>query len=131
VNARFIYIAVQTFPGAATADDFDTSNQYDSILAAAAAQASLGWTEQASTQGAVAVVDITGPDNHALAGAIATAQAKRPLGPDMQTVLTFHETAQGHYVATATLPRPGQWDLALNVAQGGHTAHVTRRIVVR
>lgn len=131
VNARFIFIAVRTFPGAATADDFDTSNQYDAILAAAAAQASLGWTEQASTKGAVVMVDVTGPDNQALAGALATAKARRPLGPDMQTTLTFHEITPGHYVATGTLPRLGQWDLALSLARSGHVAHVTRRVVVK
>lgn len=31
VNARFITIAVTTFPGEVTAQDFETSNRYDTI----------------------------------------------------------------------------------------------------
>jgi nitrogen fixation protein FixH len=75
-------------------------------------------------------VDLTGPDHHALAGATVTAQARRPLGPDMQTALTFKEAGPGHYITATVLPLAGQWDLMLNIAQGGHAAHVTRRVIV-
>jgi nitrogen fixation protein FixH len=130
VNARFIYIAVQTFPGAATNDDFDTSNRYDAILRAAEAQHALGWTETVGARGGAAVVELTGPDHHALTGAAVAAQARRPLGPDMQTSLKFNEAAPGRYVARTALPLSGQWDLMLNIAEGGHTVHVTRRVLV-
>jgi nitrogen fixation protein FixH len=131
VNVRFIYIAVSTFPGAASNDDFDTSNRYDAILKAAAAQDALGWTEAASAQGLTAVVDLTGPDHRPLTGAALTANAERPLGSDTFTALAFTQAAPGHYVATSALPMPGQWDLKLQVAASGHTVRVTRRIVTR
>jgi nitrogen fixation protein FixH len=130
VNARFIYIAVQTFPGAATNDDFDTSNRYDAILRLAQAQDALRWTENVQVQSGAPVMDLSGPDRHALHGAHVTAQARRPLGPNMQTPLAFNEATPGHYVAGTTLPLPGQWDVMLNIDQGGHTVHVTRRVLV-
>jgi nitrogen fixation protein FixH len=131
VNARFIYVAVTTFPGEASSDDFDTSNNYDIILKHVAAQDALGWTEQAKAQGANATIDLTGPDHKALTGATIAAQAERPLGPDMTTKLTFTEAAPGHYVSVPALPRPGQWDVKLTIGQGGHTVHVTRRLMVK
>jgi nitrogen fixation protein FixH len=131
VNVRFIYIAVSTFPGAASSDDFDTSNRYDSIMRAVAVQDALGWSEAASAQGLAAVVDLTGPDHKKLAGAAVTANAERPLGSDAVTALAFKEATPGHYVATSALPLLGQWDLKLQVASSGHTVRVTRRIVVR
>jgi nitrogen fixation protein FixH len=131
VNVRFIYIAVATFPGVASQDDFDTSNRYDRILRAVAAQNAIGWAVQAQAEGARPVLDLGGPDRLALTGASVTATALRPLGPDLSTRLNFRESPAGHYVAIETLPRPGQWDLQLAIARAGHMVRVTRRIVVK
>jgi nitrogen fixation protein FixH len=131
VNVRFIYIAVSTFPGAASTDDFDTSNRYDAILNAVAQQDKLGWTETVSAQGMAPVVDLTGPDQNPLTGATLTSSAERPLGTDPAIAVTFTEAAPGHYVAASALPMHGQWDLKLNIVQAGHSAHVTRRVVIK
>jgi nitrogen fixation protein FixH len=131
VNARFIYVAVTTFPGEASSNDFDTNNRYDKIMVAVEAQNALGWSETAGVQGLAAFVDLTGPDHQKLAGAVLTGTAERPIGTDAPVAMAFHETAPGHYVADRALPMPGQWDLKLRIAQGGHNALVTRRIVTR
>jgi nitrogen fixation protein FixH len=131
VNVRFIYIAVSTFPGAASSDDFDTSNHYDSILKAVAAQDALSWTEAASAIGMTAAVDLTGPDRKPLTGAALTANAERPLGSDAVIAVSFKESSPGHYVASSAMPLPGQWDLKLHIVRSGHEARVTRRIVTR
>jgi nitrogen fixation protein FixH len=131
VNVRFIYIAVATFPGAASSDDFDTSNRYNTVLAAVAAQDALGWSERASAQGAVPVVDLTGPGQRKLADAQLVAQAERPLGNSALVDMSFAETSPGHYVGSTALPAPGQWDLRLQITQGAHHARVTRRILIK
>jgi len=131
VNVRFIYIAVSTFPGAATNDDFDTSNRYDAIMRAAAEQDKLGWAETVDAQGLVPVVDLTGPDHTPLTGAKVTSDAERPLGTDPSVSLIFSEIAPGHYVAKTALSMRGQWDLKLHVVQAGHSARVTRRLVLK
>ena len=131
VNVRFVWIAVSTFPGAASSDDFDTSNNYNSILSAVAVQNALGWSERAGNQGRAPLVDITGRDQKPLAGAQVTAVAERPVGVFKPVAMTFSEASPGHYIGTQALPMPGQWDIKLRIAQGGHTARVTRRIVVK
>jgi nitrogen fixation protein FixH len=131
VNVRFIYIAVSTFPGAASSDDFDTSNRYDSILNAVAAQDKLGWTSVADTAGAVPFIGLTGADRQPLTGALINAEAERPLGNDPALQLAFSETAPGHYTAASALPLHGQWDLKLRITQSGHSVRVTRRIVIK
>lgn len=131
VNARFIYVAVTTFPGAATSDDFDTSNNYNRLMANAEKQDKLGWSARTSGDGMVPAVDLTGPDHAPLGGAAMTAQAERPLGTFAPVAVTFAEAAPGHYVAAAALPMPGQWDLKLTIAQGSHTIRITRRVILR
>jgi nitrogen fixation protein FixH len=131
VNVRFIVLAVATFPGAATNDDFDTSNRYNAVLEAAAAQDALGWSELASARDAVPVIDLTGPDHKPLAGATLSVQAERPLGNADALPVSFLQIAPGHFVAAGPLPERGQWDLRLQVVQGGHKVRVTRRILVK
>jgi nitrogen fixation protein FixH len=130
VNARFIYKAVTTFPGAASSDDFDTSNAYDSVLAAKARQDALGWTEQVSAHGNVPVISLTGPGGVVLDNAVVTAQAERPIGTDVPLVLNFTR-AGGVYAANSALPAGGQWDLRLDVWQAGHEVRVTRRLIIK
>jgi nitrogen fixation protein FixH len=131
VNARFIYVAIATFPGAASNDDFDTSNRYNSVLAGVAAQNALGWTEQARADGSTATIDLTGPDHRPLAGAIVTAGAERPIGTAAPLDVAFREAVPGHYVATTVFPQAGQWDLRLRIAADGHQVRVTRRVIVK
>lgn len=129
VNARFIYMAVTTFPGAAATDEFDTSNHYDAVLAAKSRQDALGWSEAVSATDRHPVITLRGPSGALLAGGRITAEAERPIGTDAPIALHFHE-AGGLYQADEALPAAGQWDLRLNVAQGGHGVKVTRRIVL-
>lgn len=130
VNARFIYLAIHTFPGAATTNDFDTSNSYNSILAAAEAQARLGWREDAAAPAGVPLVTLSA-HGAALKGAVLTGMAERPLGATAPVTLHFTEAADGSFTADHALPRKGQWDLRLRIVADGQEARVTRRVVVK
>ena len=130
INARFIMIAVATFPGAASNDDFDTSNRYNAVMDATARQDALGWTERASAPAGIATLDLAGPDKAPLTGAAILATAERPLGTDAAITMAFHETGGGHYVAASPLPAAGQYDLKLTISSGGKQVRVTRRILV-
>jgi nitrogen fixation protein FixH len=131
VNVRFIVLAVVTFPGQATNDDFDTSNRYNAVLEADARQSALGWTEHATVQGRLVTLDLSGLAQAPLAGAAITATADRPLGTDAAMPVDFHETSPGHFVSTVAWAHPGQWNLNLRITHGGNKARVTRRIVVQ
>jgi nitrogen fixation protein FixH len=131
VNIGMVWAALHTFPGVAALDVFDHSNVYDEVLAEAAREAAIGWTVQPAGEAVTPELSLAGRDGQPLAGAIVTAEARRPLGPDMKTPLAFQETAPGHYVAAAPLPAVGQWELRLLIVRQGQTMHATRRIVAK
>ena len=131
VNVWFISAAVRTFPGTVSNDDFDTSNRYNAVLAAAAAQDALGWTERAAAEHGTPTIDIANRDGRALTGATVEASAERPVGNDTPVQLAFREARAGHYVASTVLGQPGQWDLKLRARLDRLDIRVTRRIVVR
>jgi nitrogen fixation protein FixH len=133
VNAGLVFAALQSFPGAAEGDEgFALSNHYDAVLERAQREAALGWivSAQADDTGR-AVVSLTDRTGVALHGAIVEATAERPLGAPERRALAFHEVAVGQYVADASLPMKGQWDLTLRASEQGRTVAVTRRVVVR
>jgi nitrogen fixation protein FixH len=130
VNIAMVWWALSTFPGELGNDGFDLGNIYDRILAAKAEQDARGWTvaaEAAAGEVLVRLADASGP----LPDATVSATASRPLGPSLETPLTFHHAADGRYVANATLPALGQWDLMLRIDRAAGTLRVTRRIVAR
>lgn len=131
VNAGMIWSALHTFPGVAQRDVFDESNNYDQVLAEAAQEAALGWKVQPVEGAALPTLVLADRDGQPLVGAAITAQARRPVGPDMLTPMAFVEGDAGHYLASAALPAAGQWELRLSIVHGGHTLHATRRIVVK
>ena len=130
VNARFVYVAVTTFPGTPTADDFDSSNNYNSVLSAVERQNALGWQVRATDTGAAPAIQLNGRDGRPLADATLQAVARRPLGNDADQTVAFDSPAPGRFVLATPLAR-GQWDLMLRISAGGQNMRVTRRVLVR
>ncbi len=130
VNARFIYVAVTTFPGTPTMDDFDTSNDYNKVLSAVDRQNALGWQVRASDATGAPAITLTGKQGQPLAGASIEAIARRPLGNDADVSVTLAQTTPGRF-ELATGLRTGQWDLLLHISADGHEMRVTRRVIVR
>ena len=75
-------------------------------------------------------VTLTDRNGAPLNGASVAASAERPLGAPEQRALAFREATPGHYVASAALPTPGQWELTLSASFGGHDMAATRRVIV-
>jgi nitrogen fixation protein FixH len=131
VNAGMVFAALKSFPGKAGSEDFELSNRYDTVLLRSEHDAALGWTIQASTDGArVPVVVLTQRDGTPLRAAVLEGTAGRPLGPPETQHLTFHELTGGRYVADAVLPEQGQWELTLSASAGGSQIVATRRVIV-
>jgi nitrogen fixation protein FixH len=131
VNGYMVWAALHTFPGVAALDVFSHSNAYDEVLAQAKLEAALGWSVQPLGESRAPLLTLTGPDGQPMTGATVAAQARRPLGPDMTTPLTFFESAPGRYVAAESLPALGQWELRLTIGKDGNTLHATRRVVAK
>lgn len=131
VNGGLVYWALHTFPGATSNDGFDASNDYNRVLAAVARQKALGWSLTAEEVQGRAVVHLRDAKELSLRGVAVTATAERPLGMPTRTELRFVEETDGVYVATTSLPQPGQWDLQVRVDAGDRALRVTRRILMR
>ncbi len=131
VNGGMVWSALATFPGVAVTDSFDHSNHYDTVLAAAARQAALGWRITAAEESGRPVLLLAERDGRPLTGARVTATARRPLGPDHVTPLAFREASPGRYVTETALAERGQWQLLLAVARGADTLHAAPRVVVK
>ncbi len=126
-----VYAALHSFPGKAGDEDFALSNHYDAVLEREQREASLGWTVVAQTDATgVPEIRLTDRDGSPLRGAAVAATAERPLGAPERRALVFHEADNGRYVADASLPEPGQWELTLSASFGGQTMAVTRRVIV-
>ncbi len=130
VNGAMVAWALTTFPGAADGGGFEESNRYDQVLERVAAQRALGWQLDASMLAAHPRLQLRGPDGAPLRSAMVSGHAQRPLGPAQTTALRFDEVAPGDYVADRDLPAAGQWDLMLDVSEGGHRLAQTRRVLV-
>ena len=131
VNAGMVYAALHSFPGKAGDEDFALSNRYDAVLDREQREVSLGWTVSARTDvTGVPEIRLADRDGSPLRGAAVAATAERPLGAPERRVLVFHEADHGRYVADASLPEPGQWELTLSASFGGHDIAATRRVIV-
>jgi nitrogen fixation protein FixH len=131
VNAGMVYSALHTFPGSAGEDGFDLSNSYDRVIKAVGLQAELGWHVQSTVDTARhAQLRVTDSKGQALANAVVTAQAERPVGPAETTKLTLQPNAAGQWVAAEALP-PGQWLLGVTIEQNGKTFSTTERLITR
>lgn len=130
VNARFVTLALDTFPGVPAGDDFDTSNAYNRVLSAVDRQNALGWQVRVNDDGAAPLLLLTDRQGQPLAGAQVRATARRPLGADRDTTVAASETAPGRYAVAGTLAQ-GQWDLLLTIRRGEDEVRITRRVLVR
>lgn len=129
VNAGMIWAALRTFPGAAGADGFDLSNDYNKVIAAEVRQRALGWHVSIGLNDVNRVrVALEGPDNAPLAGATLTAVAERPIGPKDALALRFEEYKAGRFITGGRLPR-GQWVVLLTVNAAGHRYTTATRLI--
>ncbi len=131
IDSGLAVTALRSFPGRAADDVFDHSNSYNDVLAVAAEESALGWTARAAVQDGAASVRLDDRLGHAVRGADVQAIALRPLGADRREALVFRERTPGLYVATSSLPLPGQWELRLVARLSGDVLHTTSRVIVK
>lgn len=122
VNATMIYFATSTFNGLETADPYEKGVAYNKEIAAADAQASLGWSGDfavtgvrpaASGEGRQAAVRFKIQDKDAapVDGLRVIAELRRPTQAGMDQKVELLASAPGEYAAVAAVPLPGLWDV--------------------
>ena len=136
VNGALAYFAVTSSTGLVTEHPFEAGNDYNRVLAAAAAEDALGWhgTLGYAATGAGAgeiAVELADRAGQKLSGLAVTAVVTRPIEPLPETDLTLVEADAGRYRSPVALTRLGQWQVHVAARRGSDVFEFTQRIIVK
>lgn len=128
VNATMIFFATTTFNGLETADPYEKGVAYNKEIAAADAQAALGWSGEfivadvrpAAEEGRQATVRfrVLAKDGSPVDGLTVTAELRRPTKAGMDQKVDLLPAAPGEYSAVVTVPLAGLWDVRVVSSRG-------------
>ncbi|UFZ02718.1 FixH family protein [Bradyrhizobium ontarionense] len=123
LEARFIFLAVSTFPGVVTEQPYEHGLHYNDVLVAEAAQKARGWTVRTSYAGSAGAENILLVSVRDKAGAPVTAALVQVVATQVtrhtQAIVTdLKETSPGNYDAQLRLPLGGRWMLRVVVRKG-------------
>lgn len=135
-NGLLAYYALHTMPALVDARPYEDGRAYNRDLAAAAAQAALGWRAEftppaqagTATPLVFAVRDGAGAP---VRGLDVELWVRRPVGARPDQRLRLAETGPGRYRSTLTLPLAGQWQFDFVARRGADEFVYARRVVVR
>ena len=114
VNGTMIWYALESWTGIATNDPYEQGLTYNRNLAAAEAQAVLGWQSRLAArltggQGAEARFVLTDAQGKLIEGADVQASFERPTSEGVDFKLTLAPRGDGSYGASFDLPITGLW----------------------
>lgn len=140
VNGVMIKLAVGSFSGLQTAHPYERGLDYNATIAAARAQAELGWqvefaaTETSRDQAGGRTVAVTAQfldrNGRPLTGLQVRALLLRPAAQGYDLEIDLAEQGGGRYAAETALPLPGQWDLTIIAHSGAESWQESRRILL-
>jgi nitrogen fixation protein FixH len=118
VNGTLVYFAQDTFSGLETASPYERGLDYNTTLAAEAAQDRLGWQSQTQISGQSdgtrsLQVRLTDRDGQPLDGLTLVAYLVRPSNEGLDTTMIPRPLGDGRYGTSFVLPATGQWELRL------------------
>jgi len=138
VNVLLVRLALSSNTGLVTEHAFDTGQSYNSVIAAGARQAELGWQSAVAVQPAplgdaphrVALRVVMGDaEGKPLTGLTLSGRIVSPVDPQPDTAVTLVETGGGHYREVVALPRAGQWELQLLATGSAGQYAIVQRLV--
>lgn len=135
VNGLMIWLAIDTFTGVATERHYEKGLAYNEALAAAEAQAELGWVGEVSFEGngpgaGRLILELRDSAGRAVAGARVSALFQRPSRGGHDRATDLSELAPGRYEARVALGDPGNWVVRLEAHLGAARYQLTRRLNV-
>lgn len=131
MDGIFVYLATSTFTGVVTDQAYERGLKYNETVAAAEAQAELGWVGAAALEGNRTFSFTLSEGAEALIGADVVAEFTRPTqsGVDFQVPLTgWHN---GTYSAQVDFPLEGVWDVRVYVTWKQQQYQHSQRLIVR
>lgn len=130
MDGIFVYLATSTFTGVVTDQAYERGLKYNETVAAAEAQAELGWTSSATLDqnGTFEFFLSDGPQG--IVGAEVVAEFTRPTqsGVDFQRPLTGLQ--DGSYFAQVSFPLDGIWDVRVYVTWNQQQYQHSQRLIV-
>lgn len=136
-DAFLIVSALRSWSGAETTSAYKAGQLYNAEIALARAQAARGWrldAEAMRSEGAGVLVRVEARDaaGRALQGHAVSASLQRPADKRGDRAVTLAETQAGSYAGSLEDVAPGQWNLVVDVMEGGERAHrLKTRVVLR
>lgn len=115
VNAAFVVLALNSFPGEDVPHSYTQGLEYNETLAERQAQALLGWQANAalsaSADGAVLEVVLRTHDGAPIEDAAVTGELEWPAAARRDRALSFQHASGGRYVAELGALEQGRWRL--------------------
>jgi len=131
VDAFFVYTAVSSHTGVVTENAYEKGLDYNSAIAAADNQASLGWEGSITLSDDGLLTFTLADDTGALiTGADVKAEITRPIQSDLDFRAALNETDAREYRQQLTFPAKGQWDIRVYVTARGARYQLNSREVI-
>ncbi|MEQ8404865.1 MAG: FixH family protein [Oceanicaulis sp.] len=112
VNAIFITVALDTFPGEETRRSYVQGLAYNDVIAEREAQAALGWSAAANLTPTQVLVAVTDADGAPVANLQFTGTLQHPANMQLDRTLAFEELRPGVYGADTQGLEEGLWTLS-------------------
>ena len=122
VNVTMAVLASGTWTGLVVKNSYVASQEYNTVLRDARAQAALGWTSKLSYEDGRLRFLLLTQDGTALAGAGVDARLSRPVGTNQDDAVDFSESAPGKYERPIKLGA-GVWNVEVVAKLRAGTAY--------
>lgn len=129
-NAVFIYVATESHSGVVRDDAYQQGVRYNEVIAAAEAQAALGWQINARVDGSALALSLAEAGGAPLTGAALKARLIRPVVAGQDRRLGFAEHGPGVYTAPLGVIAPGKWVVEVDILWQHQPYHWRKTIVI-
>lgn len=132
LDGIFVYLATSTHTGVVTKHAYEEGLRYNETVAAADAQAALGWQGDVRFAEDTKMLDFTILDANGavIKDAKVWADLTRPTQAGMDFSVSMVQTGAGDYSASLDFPEPGLWDVRIFVEWKQNQYQQTKRLVV-
>lgn len=135
-NVTMIVIAMTTWPGLETQQAYQRGLAYDEALAAAAAQAALGWQvefafEQTGERAGTVRLDLADRFGNTLQHAEVQVAFVRPTHDGYDLVVDLPHHYGGRYLREIELPLAGQWEARVHIVERDGEYRLRERIYLK
>ena len=136
INATMIVVAMATWPGLQTRQAYQRGLAHDQAVAAAAAQAALGWQvefafEQTGPRTGTVLVDLADRFGSTLKDAMVQVAFVRPTHGGYDLVVDLPHHYGGRYLQEIELRLAGQWEARVHIMERGGEYRLRERIYVQ